>query len=248
VRGYSYFHFDLDRIKVSQRSFDIYIMPQLKTIVSDFYLALKKVSYLGPQVITLSNLIQRFDRSYTSYLKSCEKKPCAGKRDRLRNLGLKINHFFLKLEDRQFTYFKKGHDVDSVVAFSRELARLSDLWHGLLNTIEGDLLDAHKQEVLSYLNLFHLKRGILLTGSLEKEYQHNFYAVWNQFILKLEEDIIKKRDRSFLLKRLERLNISWNSFYMKVSRWKDFLDAQTRYDFKRMHQRWNLVLKVILKR
>ncbi|TDJ04564.1 MAG: hypothetical protein E2O68_07995 [Deltaproteobacteria bacterium] len=246
--GYSYFYFDSKKVNVSNRSFHNYIRPQIRNLVQDFYSVLKKINPLQEDTINLKILTHRFKKKWKDYLPHCKKEECTDNFEDLKSLAKRINKKTLKLEKKISGLFSKRRNIDSTIQLSDYSGKISDIWYNILNHLENPLLLKEKKQVGIYLNQALINTEIILISPLDDEIQKNFYFVWSNFIKKLEQEIIEKQNLKFLVTRLEELNITWNSFYMKVPRWKELISGTPKNQLKIMHRRWNSILKIILVR
>jgi len=242
--GYSYFNYDKNKVKVSSRSFHNYIRPQIRNIVHDFYSVLKKINPLQEDVINLKNQISRFNLLWKDFSPYCTEEKCIENFEDIKSLAKKINIRTLRLDEDLTDLFSNKKNIDSTIILSQHSGKISDLWHNILNYLEGPFLYKDKRQMGIYLEQVTINMNIMLTKPLDDDIQKNFYFVWSNFIKKLEQEVIEKQNMKFLITRLEELNITWNSFYMKVPRWKDMPKKQ----LKIMHQRWNSILKIVLVR
>jgi hypothetical protein len=67
------------------------------------------------------------------------------------------------------------------------------------------------------------------------------------FFKKVDEKLLFEKDQEFLIKRLEELNLAWNTFHMKMTKENNDLSSQNIKLIKIMHNRWNSVLKIVLR-
>ncbi|RLA63475.1 MAG: hypothetical protein DRQ89_06590 [Epsilonproteobacteria bacterium] len=245
VHGYSYFYYNSKKINVSNRSFHNYIRPQVRNLVRDFYSVLKKINPLQKDIINLKNLTHRFEKHWQDFAPYCQKENCKENFEDLKHLAQRINKKTLKLEQRITLLYSKKKNIDSTLMLSKESGEITDTWHNILNYLENPLLYKRKKQISVYLNRAKLQIEIILTKPLNDDLQKNFYFVWANFIKKLEQEVLKKQNLNYLVTRLEELNITWNSFYMKVPRWKEIT---SKGQLKIMHRRWNSILKIVLVR
>jgi hypothetical protein len=217
-------------------------------LVHDFYSVLKKINPLQEDTINLKVLTNRFEVKWKKYNPNCNTEDCQENFEDLKSLAKRININSRKLESRISELFNKKNNIDSTIALSKYSGKISDIWHNILNYLENPLLLKEKGKVSVFLNKALLNMEIILTKPLDDDIQKNFYFVWSNFIKKLEREIIEKQNINFLITRLEELNITWNSFYMKVPRWKELVSGTPKSQLKVMHQRWNSILKIVLVR
>ena len=75
-----------------------------------------------------------------------------------------------------------------------------------------------------------------------------FYFLFANFIKNLEKQIIREKNKNYFLDRLGELNIAWNSFHMKMVKGHYKLPKKQAQIIIVMHNRWNSLLKLLLKR
>ena len=82
--------------------------------------------------------------------------------------------------------------------------------------------------------------------TLPEKTKNEFETVWYFFIREIEKYILPKKTPDELIKRLESLNIIWNTFSMKMTKGNIKLPDNGEKILKIMHRRWVSVLKMIL--
>ncbi|MCR9204457.1 MAG: hypothetical protein NXH75_07770, partial [Halobacteriovoraceae bacterium] len=92
-----------------------------------------------------------------------------------------------------------------------------------------------------------LSSELLMTQLLDGEMKDDFHAVWIHFFKEVDQKLIYERDKIYLLKRLEELNLSWNTYHMKMTKGNHDVPKNIVSLIKIMHNRWNSCLKIVLR-
>ncbi len=104
-----------------------------------------------------------------------------------------------------------------------------------------------------------------LTSLIDKELKDDFDLVWVYFFKPIHEHVVQKSSsqrfknineklaegpeappKNFLLRNLEELNISWNTFHMRLLKKRKNFPSDLKNTIITMHNRWNSILKIIL--
>ena len=109
-------------------------------------------------------------------------------------------------------------------------------WHGrLAKTIDPLVKD---------LRFFS---NTAMTAFLSKQEKEMFDFVWDNFFSPVDIYVIKGRDKEYLLRHLEDLNIVWHTFHMKMTKGFRKYPSHTEALFTIMSKRWSSILKIILR-
>ncbi len=86
----------------------------------------------------------------------------------------------------------------------------------------------------------------MLTQLLETKLRRDFHAVWMHFFKEVDQKVLYEKDKNYMVRRLEELNLAWNTFHMKMTKGNHNLPKSIVSLIKIMHNRWNSCLKIIL--
>ena len=89
---------------------------------------------------------------------------------------------------------------------------------------------------------------MIITAFVPPIFKSEFDFVWENYITKLEKYIIRDKNKKYLIRHLGELNISWNSFHMKLAKGNLNFPKRLLKIISIQHNRWNTILKVILRR
>lgn len=255
-----YFLYETKKINLDDRSFTRYIIPQLKNIRQEFYHILKKLHPLHESTIKLYLQISEIERDFTLFKKGCYQmdSDCL---ERLKDLYQKSRTFdqlVLKpLNDQLDLSLQENYQkLEAIIKLMGSLQHMANMNYRLLHALEEYILTSNTTFFLFFdskslieptIHEMHLSSELLMTQLLEGELREDFHAVWIQFFKELDQRIIYERDKVFLLKRLEELNLAWNTFHMKMTKGNHNLPKNIVSLIKIMHNRWNSCLKIILR-
>ena len=238
-----------DETIVSPQMFNQIILPSAKKLVEDYYVLLVQVDPFNKEVILVRDRVSDLKKRWLDYTSLCISRLDKCKEDfpALKNDFIQENKNILKIESDFKLVSKPGKKIsDSRVLLSKTLNSISDDSHKILILL--DLFKFNRKEffvITDHLKDIKLNLNILTTGSLDDEYQDNFYFIYSNFFKMLESDIIEKSNLELFKRELVNLNISWNTFNMKVPKWKASLPPDSLALLDSMHKRWNSILKLV---
>jgi len=89
---------------------------------------------------------------------------------------------------------------------------------------------------------------LILPALISTEFKVVFDQVWYGFIKPIDRHILQESNIKYLLKHLGDLNLSWNAFHMRVAKSELRMKKSELQTVQIMHNRWNSILKVILRK
>jgi len=238
-----------DETTISTQTFNNTILPSIKKLVDDYYVLLVQLDPFNKDVIQLKENISNLKKKWQGLSETCvkNKEKCNEIFLTLKEDFIKENQQILKIESNfKLSSNTRKNLTDSRIILSKTLSSISDDSHKIL--ISLNLFKFERKEfykITDYLKDMKLNLNILTTGFLDDEYQDNFYFIYSNFFKMLENDILEKSNLELFKRELENLNISWNSFNMKVPKWKASLSADSLHLLESMHKRWNSVLRLV---
>jgi hypothetical protein len=234
---------------ISPQTFKQYILPSLKKLVEDYYDLLVKLDPFNKEIISLKKNTIELEKKWQDFTKSCFESMEKCKKDfsLTKNEFVLGNQEVLKVENgfKLTPQISKGI-TNSRILMANTISSISDDAHKII--ISLDLFKFKRKEffeITDHLKNMKLNLNILTTGFLANEYQDNFYFIYSNFFKMLENDIIGRSNIELFSRELVNLNISWNTFNMKVPKWKSSLSADSMDLIESMHKRWNSILKLI---
>lgn len=264
VFAYDTFDFDLKKAQINNKSYQKYIVPQLRFMVSDFLHIIRKISPEQKQFIDLYTEYQNFFRPLSEALNDLKANPpttqtvdkISGiKTDLLLLENKLINHRIELLNKRNL--FQSPLQLD--INMAELMANLKNLNHYILLLINPLVLDVPEvgqikysqiiQDITRLAHLVQLDIEFIAFEMLPEGQREAFTQVWNHFfktiiqILSIEDS---KQAADGLFKSLGELNIGWHTFSMQVIKQEISMPDKTDKVVALMLNRWNSILKMIL--
>lgn len=248
----SYYPYIKGPIQLSDRSFHRYIMPQLRAISQEYFHILKKLDPVHSETIDLFSEVINLSRTMEGINKICQEslKECQSTFKKANSLARKLDIDIIKLQAKHLKV-ERPKDLE----FVSSLDQLSLQNYKLIHKIEEHLITLDTDFASSYYGkssfqpIIHkmlIDSEFMLTQMLEGELKNIFDSVWIGFFKEVNQKLIYEKDKIFLLKRLEELNLAWNTFHMKISKGSYNIPNHLIKLLKVMHRRWNSCLKVVL--
>lgn len=268
----STYHYRDTKLILNNHNFHRYVIPQLKSMFNEYFFLLKKVLPLQdhPQNIILRT--QEVRLSWNSFPKKCHYKlsiDCGpiikSFYQQLKKLDLAIlkTNKLIKLKQlipdkikAPATKISKLYSASSLY-FLESLDKISVKTYRALHITEEMYINSQSQflngfqeykELHSILNEIELLAEMSTTTLLHKEYREYFDLIWIHFFKVIDRYVIKQLNKKYLLKNLESLNTTWNTFHMHILKISKYFPKKLKGTIKVMHNRWNSILKVILPR
>ena len=255
-----YYHYDGKPIFLGSGSFRRYIIPQLKNILRDYERLLVKIDSSHKDLIAIQKKGDELLRAWKKTGFSCRNqfsRECIQGYRKTYTLGRKVDLLGLNSWTKQTNV----RSFDKRVGEGRRMALFIDV---------GEILRAN------YLMLHYLEEGWLfgdieqnlhsklirkieplikdirffsnnaMTGFLSEQEKKMFDFVWYKFFSPLNTYVINERDKEYLLRHLEDLNIAWHTFHMRMTKGVRKYPSHIEIMFTIMSKRWNSILKIIL--
>ncbi|MAF78085.1 MAG: hypothetical protein CME63_14230 [Halobacteriovoraceae bacterium] len=248
----SYYPYEEKPIELSDRSFHRYIMPQLKAISQEYFHILRKLNPVHSETIELFTKVMTLNHAMSGINKICQEslEKCEERFKKANSLARSLD---LDIANLQAKHLKLVEPKE--LEFASSLDQLSLENYKLIHKIEEHLITLNTDFSSSYYgkSLFQpivhkmlLDSEFMLTQMLGGTLKDDFDSVWVGFFKEVNQRLIYEKDKIYLLKRLEELNLSWNTFHMKMTKGNHDLPPHLIKLIKVMHNRWNSCLKVIL--
>jgi hypothetical protein len=256
-----YYPYDNKNQKLSAASFNRYIIPQLRAISKEYYHLLVKLHPINKVLITLNAQGKSLVKNLNTFENSCQDMTpeCDQKLKDVYKVSRSIDRTILEIQKYKITMNSADHLKDSGLSYMKLLAQLDQVGNSnykLLHYLEEYRLTTNtnyssyfskKHVIKSLIHEILINTKMIMTGFLNKNIQSDFEAVWFQFISPIDKNIIEEKQKDFLLKRLDRLNMTWNTFHMKMTKGNHKMPKSITSIIKIMHNRWNSILKIILR-
>jgi len=259
--NYSYFHFKKSDVLLTRESFFRWVRPQSRSIVQEYYHLLKKLDPVHANLIQIKNLISEIRQKWTKWEQSCftMNPQCEKDLKEIYDKNHRLESLLFNVTDKGINYVSayNNNKIDSFLILSGALDKIRRLNYELLHSLEEALITSQtsyerysspKSKFNGLLHEMGLASEIIITSQVSKSYKKEFDFLWVSFISKLDRYVIKEKNMKFLINRLEDLNISWNSFHMKMAKGNKGLPLPLVKLIAIMHNRWNSILKIILRK
>jgi hypothetical protein len=261
LMSYPYFHLKRKDVQINQAVFLRYIRPQLLSIVKEYFHILNKIDPSQENLIELWYSIQELNDLWVKWKLECPVSSEEVCRETLKSIYKESRKLDLATLDFQKNHLgfkgRSGDYLDNSIKLSNSLDNIHNMNYKVMHIVEEAMLirsTPYKSQALlneSLTSLLHemlINSELIMSSLLEKDFRPIFDLVWTSFIKRLQRQILHKNDKDFLLDHLGDLNLAWNTFHMKVSK-SDLRLPKTQLKIVNiMHNRWNSVLKVMLRK
>jgi len=238
-----------------------YVRPQLRSIVKEYFHILKKINPSQENLIDLWYSVQKLNDLWVKWKLECPVSSEEVCQNTLKEIYKESRELDLATLDFQKNHLgfkgRSGDYLDNSIKLSNSLDNIHNMNYRVLHIVEEAMLirsTPYKSYALlneSLTALLHemlVNSELIMSSLLEKEFRPIFDLVWTSFIKRIERQVLFKNDKDFLIDHLGDLNLAWNTFHMKVSKSDLRLPKAQLQIVSIMHNRWNSVLKVMLRR
>jgi hypothetical protein len=256
VHSYSFFSIPIGGLKLNSESFRRYARPQLRSIVNEYFLVLRKVSPQTARIINLRRNSLQVSNQTNQIVKKCNEfsEECKNLFSTLKKSSTRFEkEIYKELESTNISTIQ----IDDHIEYIRLLKDLATIQASVSHELEefqillGTDLERYSKgitEIQKKINqsqfLLNIKINTLVPAYLRPEFEN----IWSSFILPIETNVLGQNDKSFLLNHLERFNIDWNSFHKNITKGNYNLPRSQVKVSDIMHNRWNQILKIVLRR
>lgn len=257
---YPYFFFKPGQIDISKDQYRRYIRPQLVNIVNEYYSLLKKLEPKTSDAIELKEKVLSLSKLWQSYTRTrCPgESDCKEKRENVAQAARNIDKLILRIQSKSISAEGPGNEahLDSEINLTRSIDQISLQIYRLNHLIEENQLFeetpfAHfnhsKRDIGETVTMLKISTEILVTQKLSPIFKKDFDKLWNGYIVVLEQEILDADGPEVLLRHMGSLNLSWNTFHMKMTKGNDYFPKTLISHINIMHNRWNSFLKIALR-
>lgn len=257
---------DLKPIHISNPTYNTYVRPQLKGMVSEFYSLLKRLHPLEEYFVRMKESLLKMEDDRRLWEKKCAllKDPqcwdlALNLKEQVVNIekealeALRLNSRAKNFEQNFQTHAEEELDTTLELHGLLEgaLASLStlNLWlEQFLFQLKTKQPAPHGQEKNFEQALLHLDvtLDVLLVEATPAICREKFRAVWSNFIKKIEKNILLQDRPSYLGKNLGDLNFILNEFNIYIDKKRNPVARALGPQMEDIHGRWNSILRIIL--
>jgi hypothetical protein len=255
-----YFLYEKNKIQLADRNFKKYIIPQLRAIKQEYFLLLRKLHPLHDNTIKLYTQLSSTEKTFSNFSSECSQitAECLTSLKGLYLQTRKLDNLISRMQTKEVNLKKAAglHQTEALLQLISSLGQMGNNNYRLMHALEEYILTSNtsffpyydgKTLIEPTIHEMLLSSELLLNQLLTGELKEDFHAVWMHFFRSIDERIIYKKNKVFLLKRLEGLNLAWNTFHMKMTKGNHNLPKNLVSLIKIMHNRWNSCLKIILR-
>ena len=256
-----FYHFDRIDNDIALPVFDRYVKPQLRSIVGHYFSLLKSVEPNNAKMLKLKELLDKSNGFFGSPLVGCSaerSKDCPRHLTDAAQIHYSIDDEINSLFGSLIASHRgKPFNGDQFVIFRHRLSQFFKENLAIMQGLEEMLLLSHTpypvrrgrvEDLRSRRHALGLNFDQLTTLLLPEGVHGDFSALYLNFIKSLDRYVIEEGQDSYLMGNLEKLNNVWNAFHMKMTKSAIELDKESEDAIGLIHQRWNSVLKLLLRR
>lgn len=259
---YNYFFFKKSQIKVPEASFQRYIQPQLKSLVVEFFLILKKTHPFHGELLELRKHLRKQKKEWEEVRRICkikeEPEKCEKSYKNFYTLTKDLDIILLKTQMNfpEFSKLEFPTQKDNLLGVISIIKKITNENYKMIHFLEEHFITSRTvyenfyhadKQFSSIIHKNELELNLTYSALLPSDYRQDFEDTFTGFILPVEEFIIDGDNFNYLVDNLEELNIVWNTFHMRIEKGNLSIAKQHISLVKIMHNRWNSVLKMLLR-
>ena len=260
VNAYSYYYFNRKQTKINPASFKRYVIPQTRSIIKEYYSVLTKIDPFEEHLIDIRKKVASLVSLWKENKNKCVNidEFCLGKISQIYKEAKKLDRLIVDIESNKIKFDKdQFKDIDAYLSLTSKMNEISHINFLLVHYIEEMLMVAtssYSKYLTSpktfekYLHKMDLTSQLMINSKLDPELREEFDTLYKQYIKMLDFHILTNKDSKALVLHLEDLNMAWNNFHMKTVKGKLNLNKNTTKVINIMHNRWNSILKIILRK
>lgn len=260
MADYPYFFFNKGSVEITRDQYRRYVRPQLVSIVNEYYSLLKKLDPQASDPIELKERVLALSKQWQAFQRArCPgQEGCPEMRADIYQTAKQIDTMILKMQAKPLALstFPNEEHRDSEINLTRSTDQLSLLSYRLTHLLEENHLfektpfayfnNSHK-EVTETITQLKISTELLVTQKLDPSFKKDFDRLWIGYIVVIEQEILDQEGPERLIKHMGDLNMSWNTFHMKMTKGNDDFPKALISHVSTMHNRWNSFLKTALR-
>lgn len=261
MADYQYFFFKEEGVHISRDQYRRYVRPQLVSIVNEYYSLLKKLDPQAADPIELKEQVLNLSKEWQAYMRTrcpSDKDECLKARESIYKLALKIDTQILRMQAKPLALqtFPNEEHRDSEINLTRSTDQLSLLIYRLIHKLEENHLfektpfayfNNSQKEITDIITQLKISTELLVTQKLDPAFKKDFDRLWIGYIVIIEQEILDESGPEKLIHKMGGLNVSWNTFHMKMTKGNDAFPRNLISHVTMMHNRWNSFLKTALR-
>jgi hypothetical protein len=246
---YPTYHFDPIKYPLSMGKYRLYARPQLNNMTKEFYHIISKFSFYAEDLLSSRKLFLQKLYVLQEQLHNCNAESCHKVIKTALYNSIKLN--------QQLTQLKRSlaTDINSftisendLVHFTKFIRLCFKLEYQLETQLNKTYLQQNFQTITKSIQGIYHQFNYLIIDTLPLNIKKEFEQVWFFFFRPIEQYVLPSMDPDNFLKRVEDLNITWNSFHMKISKGEMKIPRNGHKIILTMHARWVSILKLFLKK
>ncbi len=260
VPNSSYYLYDGKPLNLNKASFNRYVVPQLRAMNREYHHILKKLHPIHEDLVPLKDHLASMRSVFKDFQHSCQnnESDCVDAVVGLYLQSRKLDRLLLSMHrDRiNFSQLRHEKEISSLMTLIHSLDEMAVDNYKFMHGVEEYLITVNthyfplfrgKTKLEPILYKMSSTSELIQTFLLKEKLKQDFDFAWHHFFRLIEEHIIREKRIPFILKRLENLNMAWNTFHMKITKGNHNLPKSITSIAKIMHNRWNSILKIILR-
>ncbi|MBT3982236.1 MAG: hypothetical protein HOE90_12835 [Bacteriovoracaceae bacterium] len=253
------------RFKINPYEYRKYVRPQLLNILREFNQFLSLIDPHFKHILTLKTKIVDTNRNIGLWNKSCLNEFSDDCLEKLKFIHLELGRLEKSILTGQRKYSLatnsgNSHSLEqmtrnlSLVKSLDQLGNLVYLANHQVELIMSEYISYHVPNVDSNLQLQQtmgkvlIQWEIMLVDFTPDHLREGVQGVYSNFFREISRIILTKNDLKYFGAQLENLNFSWNNFHRTIAKEKYLTPNKLTGVIGTIHTRWNMILKVLLKR
>lgn len=258
---YQYYYFSPQKVKSHKSTYLKYVRPQLRSIVQEYYVVIKKLVPDESELINIKKNTKDIKDSWEKGKHQCFEegiKKCEA-------LLIKIKKSSISLEKKvatfRFSKIKYNNDqkmLDRLLSLSGWFNKLSSHIYLLQHKLDNRIIDEYDPKAFQYeeierksitklLSEMNFYADAIVIEFMPKEYKAIFEGLQNGMISEIENKILPTHNQKYLINSLGNINMSWSSFHMQLERGNLDIPFNILGIIDTMRRRWNSILKLYMK-
>lgn len=240
------------KIDITIYEFRRYIIPQLKSILSDYHSVIKNYANTQTSLLNQRQKFQLLKSNYKQIAQLCpnvldqkcvkDLKELLKKSKELEQMSL-AEILLLKPTDELF--------IDQTVTLTKLNTSITNISIHIENVLTSiglaENLEKNKTIMLkNYISEYALHYHLYSMTQIQYEYYEYFKTINAQFIFPIEEKILFDESIEFLVYNMNPMNSAWHDFNMYFQKKDKKTPKKIETFLNTMNNRWNSILKLSL--